>query len=134
MVGDCTGFDVICCHCVVQRMSGVLTGLRAWLLQRASAVYLLLFVLFMPIVVVCKKLDSIDAWQAFVYSPVVTITWILFFASLFLHAWVGIRDVLIDYVHPFAIRALLLSLLAFYLIAMMFWVLKILLINTGAIV
>jgi len=113
-------------------MSGVLTGLRAWVLQRASAVYLLLFVLFMPVVVIFKRLDSVDAWQAFIYSPVVTITWILFFASLFLHAWVGIRDVLIDYVHSFAIRALLLSVLAIYLMAMMFWILKILLINMGA--
>ncbi|MCK4743554.1 MAG: succinate dehydrogenase, hydrophobic membrane anchor protein [Sulfuriflexus sp.] len=113
-------------------MSGVLTGLRAWLLQRASAVYLLLFIVLMPVAVIFQKVDSLDAWQAFIYSPVVTITWILFFAGLFLHAWVGIRDVLVDYVHPFAIRALLLSLLALYLIAMMLWILKILLINTGA--
>jgi len=132
MAGDCIGTDFICCYCVVQFMSGVLTGLRAWLLQRASAVYLLLFVLFMPVVVIYKKPDSIDAWQAFVYSPVVTITWILFFVSLFAHAWVGIRDVLIDYVHSFAIRSLLLSVLVIYLMAMMFWILKVLLINIGA--
>lgn len=132
MASDCSGIDFICCNCVGQFMSGVLTGLRAWVLQRASAVYLLLFVLFMPVVVICKKLDSVDAWQAFVYSPAITITWILFFASLFLHAWVGIRDVLIDYVHSFAIRALLLSLLVIYIVAMMVWVLKILLINMGA--
>lgn len=113
-------------------MSGVLTGLKAWVLQRASAVYILLFVVLMPVAVICKKVDNLDAWQAFIYSPLITITWILFFVSLFAHAWVGIRDVLIDYVHSFAIRSLLLSLLAIYLMAMMFWVFKILLINIGA--
>ncbi len=132
MVSDCTRTDYICRNGGCQFMSGVLTGLRAWLLQRASAVYLLLFIVLMPVAVIFQKVDSLDAWQAFIYSPVVTITWILFFAGLFLHAWVGIRDVLVDYVHPFAIRALLLSLLALYLIAMMLWILKILLINTGA--
>ena len=132
MVSDCIRADYICRNDGCQFMSGVLTGLRAWVLQRASAVYLLLFIVFIPVAVVHQEIDTLGEWQAFIYSPVVTITWILFFAGLFLHAWVGIRDVLIDYVHPFAIRALLLSLLALYLIAMMFWVLKILLINTGA--
>jgi len=115
-------------------MSSVLTGLRAWVLQRASAVYLMLFVVLMPIVIAFQKIDSFETWQAFIYSPIVALSWILFFASLFVHAWVGIRDVLIDYVHPFKLRVLLLSLLAVYLIALMFWILRILIISAGAVV
>jgi len=132
MVGDDTCVDNGNCACMDVPMSGVLTGLRAWLLQRVSAVYLLLFVVLMPVTIACQNIDNFDAWQAFIYSPVIAVLWVLFFASLFLHAWVGMRDVIIDYVHSFKLRALLLSLLAIYLVALMFWVLRILLLSTGA--
>ena len=121
-------------YCWCQSMSHVLTGLKAWVLQRASAVYLLLFVVLMPIAIIFEKPDSVNTWQSFIYSPVVAVMWIMFFASLFVHAWVGMRDVVIDYVHPLTIRVLLLSLLALYLIVLMIWVLRILLLSTGAVV
>jgi len=113
-------------------MSNILTGLRAWVLQRASAIYLLLFVVLMPVVIAGEKIDNFDAWQNFMSSPMVVVTWVLFFISLFAHAWVGIRDVIIDYVHSFNIRVFLLFILAVYLIAILVWVLRILLLATGA--
>ena len=112
-------------------MRGVLSGLNAWVLQRASAVYLLLFILIMPTSIFYLELNTYNAWHAFILSPLVAISWILFFVSLLAHAWVGIRDVVVDYVHPFAIRLIILSLLAFYLIAMMIWVLRFLLLHAG---
>jgi len=112
-------------------MRGVLSGLNAWVLQRASAVYLLLFILIMPTSIFYLELNSYSAWHAFILSPLVAISWILFFVSLLAHAWVGIRDVVVDYVHPFAVRLIILSLLAFYLIAMMIWVLRFLLLHSG---
>ena len=114
-------------------MSVVLSGLKAWVVQRASAVYLLLFVISMPVVIFLQEINSLHAWQDFIAEPMITVSWILFFASLFTHAWVGIRDVIIDYVHSFKIRLVLLSALALYLIIMMFWVLRILLLSTGAV-
>ena len=112
-------------------MSGVLSGLRAWLIQRASALYLLLFIVLMPITVICQEIDSFDKWQTFIYSPVVTVTGVLFFVSLFMHAWVGMRDVIIDYVHAFTLRLLVLTMLALYLMLLMLWVLRILFLATG---
>jgi succinate dehydrogenase / fumarate reductase membrane anchor subunit len=38
-----------------------------------------------------------------------------------MHAWIGIRDVLIDYVQPIAIRASLLGVIALALVAMGLW-------------
>ena len=119
-------------HCGYQSMSTLLTGLRAWVLQRASAIYLLLFVVLMPIVIAFEKIDNLEAWQGFISSPMVVVTSVLFFISLFAHAWVGIRDVIIDYVHSFNIRVFLLFILAVYLIVMLAWVLRILLLATGA--
>jgi len=112
-------------------MSGVLSGLNAWVLQRASAVYLLLFIIIMPTSILYLEIDNFNAWKSFVLSPFVAVSWILFFVSLLAHAWVGIRDVVIDYIHPFSIRLVLLSLIALYLIAMMIWALRFLLLHVG---
>ncbi len=112
-------------------MKGVLSGLNAWVLQRASAIYLLLFIIIMPTSIVYSGIDSFSRWHTFILSPLVSISWILFFVSLLAHAWVGIRNVVIDYIHPFAIRLTILSLIAFYLIAMMIWVLRFLLLHAG---
>ncbi len=112
-------------------MRGVLSGLNAWVLQRASAIYLLLFVVLMPGRIIYLEINSFTAWHTFILSPVIAISWILFFVSLLAHAWVGIRDVVVDYVHTFWIRLTILALIAFYLIAMMIWVLRFLLLHAG---
>ena len=44
-----------------------------------------------------------------------------------MHAWVGVRDVLIDYVHPAALRFGLLALLALALLATALWAFMVLL-------
>lgn len=113
-------------------MKGVLSGLNAWVVQRASAVYLLLFIVIMPATIFYLEINSFSSWHAFIFSPFVDVSWVLFFVSVLIHAWVGIRDVVVDYVHSFAMRLIALSFIAFYLIAMMIWVLKFLLLYSGA--
>ena len=46
--------------------------------------------------------------------------------SLLFHAWVGARDIILDYVKPFAFRMVKLTSLALYLIAMGIWAFNIL--------
>ena len=58
-------------------------------------------------------------------QPLVGFGLLLFFASLLLHAWVGIRDVVIDYVHPTAIRVSVLTVIGFVLIGCALWVLQV---------
>jgi succinate dehydrogenase / fumarate reductase membrane anchor subunit len=60
-----------------------------------------------------------------VAHPLVSLATLLFFASLLLHAWVGIRDVIIDYVHPTAIRVSVLTVIGFGLVGCAAWALKI---------
>ena len=38
-------------------------------------------------------------------------------SSVFYHAWVGVRDIVLDYIQPTALRLPLLALIAFILIA-----------------
>jgi succinate dehydrogenase / fumarate reductase membrane anchor subunit len=106
-------------------MSRRASGLRAWFLQRATAIYLLLFIVFLLQHMIVNPPQDFSAWQAWLAQPLVGLGLLLFFASLLLHAWVGFRDVLIDYVHPTAIRVTVLTLVGFSLIGCALWVLQI---------
>ena len=102
------------------------TGLRAWLVQRITAVYMLLFIVFFLAHFVVDPPYSYQAWRGWMMSSSVSITTAVFFAALLAHAWVGVRDVILDYVHPIAFRVGLLVLLGFGLTALGVWVMRIL--------
>jgi len=109
-------------------MSQYLTGLPAWLVQRLSAIYLLLFVV--AALFWWWSTPPLDylRWRSLLASPISGIAITLAFLALFLHSWVGIRDVILDYAgHHAGIRLLLLSLLGGGIIAMAVWVVRILL-------
>lgn len=106
-------------------MSRRASGLRAWFLQRASAIYLLLFFLYMLQHLIFNAPSDHLAWQSWVAQPLVSFGLLLFFASLLLHAWVGIRDVLIDYLHPTAVRVSLLTMIGFVLTGCALWVMQV---------
>ena len=101
-------------------------GMRAWLLQRLSAIYLAAYFVVCLVVWFCTDPLSYSEWRQFVAHPVINVSIGLFFAALLIHAWVGIRDVLVDYVSHAGIRVVILLAIAFSLIALGFWVLLIL--------
>ncbi|HEX6136031.1 MAG TPA: succinate dehydrogenase, hydrophobic membrane anchor protein [Casimicrobiaceae bacterium] len=98
-------------------MTIVLTGLRAWLVQRASALYLLGFMLFLIAHFLFDRPRDFQAWHDWIAQPVIATTLLAGTLALLYHAWVGVRDVLLDYVHPPGIRVPALLLLAGGLIA-----------------
>ena len=71
--------------------------------------------------------NSYEQWTGWLHRPAIAIVTGVFFAALLLHAWVGLRDVLMDYVHPLTIRIGLLTLLCLSLLGLGLWVLRILL-------
>jgi succinate dehydrogenase / fumarate reductase membrane anchor subunit len=107
------------------------TGLRAWLVQRMSAVYMLLFIVYLLAHFMVDPPRSYLAWHSWIMSPGVSIAAFVFFAALLAHAWVGLRDVMMDYVHPLAVRVFALALLGGGLLAMAGWIGRILLLGRG---
>jgi succinate dehydrogenase / fumarate reductase membrane anchor subunit len=91
--------------------------LSAWLVQRASAVYMLLFSIGSLVLVAVSPLHSYAEWKSWVARPMVTLALALFFAALLAHMWVGLRDVLLDYARPAPVRRILLWLVALSLSA-----------------
>lgn len=113
-------------------MKKALSGLRAWLVQRVSAVYMLLFILLALLRFAFDRPHSYDAWRAWLATPFVLFAGALFFIALLLHAWVGLRDVMMDYIRPLPLRLALLAALAFVLAALGLWALRILLLAAQA--
>jgi succinate dehydrogenase / fumarate reductase membrane anchor subunit len=102
------------------------SGLKAWAVQRATAIYLtVFFVVLLGKFALDPPTSHLD-WRLWVADPVTGIAFMVFFAALLFHAWVGMRDVLMDYVKPVTVRATLLTLVALALLACGLWAAQIL--------
>lgn len=104
-------------------MSFQAQGMRAWLLQRLTAVYIAIYTLALIAWFVFNLPVSYESWSNFISHPFILISTVIFYISIFVHAWVGVRDILVDYVKPSSVRFLLLTSLAFFLIVMTMWLL-----------
>jgi succinate dehydrogenase / fumarate reductase membrane anchor subunit len=103
-----------------------IAGLRAWLVQRVTAVFMLLYIVFLLAHFLVDRPTSYLAWRAWIVRPVVSISAFVFCAALLAHMWVGLRDVILDYVKPLAVRVGALGLLAVGLVGLGGWVIRIL--------
>lgn len=102
-------------------MKAQFSGLRAWLLQRVTAVYLLGFIVWLAATLLVAPPGSFEAWRGWVTTGAPRVAFLLFFLALGLHAWVGLRDVAIDYVKPLGARLVVLALVAGGLAAVVLW-------------
>ena len=106
-------------------MSFQAQGMRAWLLQRLTAIYIAIYSLSLITWIVSNLPVNFTNWYELLSNPIILITTILFYLSLFIHAWVGVRDVLVDYAKPSSVRFILLTALALFLTVMTMWLLLI---------
>lgn len=98
-----------------------MSGLRAWTLQRLTAIFMLAFCVFMLLRFTFERPDSFREWHAWLASPLMSLAVALFFVALALHTWVGLRDVIMDYVDSLALRICFFSLLGIEVVAMVLW-------------
>jgi len=103
-------------------------GLRGWLLQRISAVYLGLFLVYVLVHFWLEPHPDFAAWHNWVACPAVSIAGAGFILALLIHGWVGLRDVTLDYIHHLGLRLAVLTLVACLLIGCGLWALRILIV------
>ena len=108
----------------------VLKGLRPWVIQRISAVLLALFIVYVAVCLSRASDINYEAWMAWLLCPLNTILFGLFSIALLFHAWVGMRDVVLDYIHHVLLRIVFLTIFAGTLIGCGIWISKILLLTT----
>ena len=105
-------------------MSRAAQGLRAWLLQRFTAIYLAMYLAAVLSYTVVRGGFSYGEWRSWLGGPVMGVTTALFALAILLHVWVGIRDVLIDYIHAVWLRLALMAATALVLLASLLWIVR----------
>ncbi len=107
-------------------MSGF-SGMQAWLVQRFSAIYIVLFAIILTMILWGGEELSYPTWVALFAQPWLQVMSSLFVVALLFHAWIGLRDVILDYIKPVGIKMLVMSAIVFMLLASGFWLLRALL-------
>jgi len=100
------------------------SGIKAWIVQRITSLYLALFALYLVVHFLVAPPGDFAAWRAWVAMPLVSLGFLVFVPVLIAHAWVGLRDILMDYVRPFGLRVALLALSAFAFLASGLWAVR----------
>lgn len=92
------------------------TGVHDYVLVRASAVVMTLYVLFLVGFLVITPDLTYATWTAFFSNLGVKVFTLLTLISLLAHAWIGLWQVLTDYIKPTGLRIVLqfvLNIIAF---------------------
>ena len=102
-------------------------GLRDWLAQRVTAVLMALFTfVVLAQVLLTKGPMGYDKWAGiFSAQWMKTLTFAVIVAMLY-HAWVGMREILMDYVKPAGIRLAVQVFSIVWLVACAGWAIQVL--------
>ena len=100
-------------------VTGAHYGLRDWLIQRVTAVVMAVYVVALAVYLLWQPVLNYDVWTALFSSlPVRTFT-LLFLMCLYYHAWIGVRDVVMDYISSAGMR---LAIYIVVILALLFYV------------
>ena len=105
---------------------GASYGLRDWLAQRVTAVLMALFTVIVLVQVLLPGEMGYDKWAG-IFAP----QWMKFLTfsvivALAWHAWVGVRDIWMDYVKPVGLRLALHVFAIVWLVGCAGWAVQVL--------
>lgn len=102
---------------VKREVIGAHYGLRDWLAQRVTAVVMVVYsAIFLVMLLKLPQFDYAH-WKAMWTAPWMRYATLLFLLSLFVHAWIGIRNICMDYVKNTGVRLFIYALVILALIA-----------------
>jgi len=107
-------------------VTGAHFGLRDWLVQRVTAVVMAVYAVVVVLHLVMQPAFGYDTWAELFSGNVMRTFSMLFLLSLFYHAWIGVRDIVMDYVKPASIRLVIHVLVILALVLYTIWSVQIL--------
>ena len=111
---------------VKREVVGAHYGLRDWIAQRVTAVIMVVYTaLILSVVAGLPQMDY-QHWKVLWQTPLVRYASVLFMASLLLHAWIGVRNIVMDYVKYAVLRLTLYVLVIGALLGYAIWSVQIL--------
>ena len=96
-------------------------GLSDWLLQRLTAVVMAIYTVVALVAIIWCAPATYADWRAMFAGAFFRAFTMLFLIALLYHAWVGMRDILMDYIHPTGLRLALQSAVAVVLLLYVIW-------------
>lgn len=89
-------------------------GLMDWLVQRITAAVMAVYTLILAGLLLLGPALTQETWRSLMSGGLMRFATFLFIVCLGYHAWVGVRDIWMDYVKPMGLRLTLhvLTLLA----------------------
>jgi succinate dehydrogenase / fumarate reductase membrane anchor subunit len=101
-------------------------GFRDWVAQRISALVLALYTIVFVFAIIVLRNDGYLGWSDLFNQLWMRIFSILAVLALCYHAWVGIRDIWMDYIKPVGVRLCLQMVSIFWLLGCGLWAILIL--------
>ena len=107
-------------------VTGAHYGLSDWLVQRITAVLMAIYILFMVGYIALHPDIGYDRWTGLFSNQVMRACSLLFLLSVYYHAWVGMRDIVMDYVKSAGVRLAVYILVIIALLLYVIWAVQIL--------
>ena len=101
-------------------------GLFDWLVQRITAVVMALYVLLIAGIALWNGGFDYVLWRALFGNATFRIATFLLMASVLYHAWVGAREIYMDYLKPVWLRLTVQAATIVLLVAYLGWTIQIL--------
>lgn len=79
-------------------------GLGNYIVQRVTAVVMVLYTLILLVVLMGGRPVTYGVWKGLFSQGWMRVGTLLFAVSLAWHAWIGIKEILIDYARPVSVR------------------------------
>ncbi|MGL9773311.1 MAG: succinate dehydrogenase membrane anchor subunit [Sodalis sp. (in: enterobacteria)] len=86
-------------------------GVHEWLLVRASAIVICLYIIYLLGFILLADTLTYDVWRGFFATPMTKVSTLLTLFSILVHTWIGMWQVLTDYIKPLALRLQLVILI-----------------------
>lgn len=107
-------------------VTGAHYGLRDWLIQRVSAVVMAVYSLTLAGYLLLQPRLDYDVWTGLFSSQWMRMFTLLFLLNLYYHAWIGVRDIVMDYVKPAGVRLVIHILVTLAALFYVIWSVQIL--------
>ncbi|MBK1690358.1 succinate dehydrogenase, hydrophobic membrane anchor protein [Rubrivivax gelatinosus] len=101
-------------------------GARDWLAQRITAAVIAVFTLVLLVQLLAPGPLGYDRWAGIFSAQWMKVLTFVVIVSLAWHAWIGIRDIWMDYVKPAAVRLTLQVLSIVWLVGCAGWAVQVL--------
>ncbi len=100
---------------------GAHRGTGDWLLQRLTAIVMAVYTVVLVAMLVARRPSTFERWSEMFASGFFRMATFIAVAALLYHAWVGVRDIVMDYIASTRVRLAAQTLVGLGLLACLAW-------------